>query len=709
MRSSHLLAVALVCVAAAAPARAVESCELNGQHVNPSNGNTTAGKTGPHALPRRRRRPGRARAGAAGRRLHGRGPLLQGRPAREGATASTSAATATASRASTRAAKPAPSRCSCARRPIATAAPSAWSRSWYPSGQLRRVSFHGDDDRELASAEFTADGKLYELRCAPRAVLGADADDARWCGHAGGASNVVLYNGKGVAKARVSYERGERRKSELLGEGGAVREVQESSASGGVERSFYADGVKRREVQWVVAAGERAGRVVTLDQEFHESGKLVRERRWRVVDRGGELASEQHWYLNGQPKERTEYVVADGRSLRQETTYHDNGKKAFEGSWRVATPASRSREVATGVHRTFDDRRPPARRAPPRRARPRHARARARRQRQRRPRRRGLRGRLAQGVRQMIERGEFDYVIVGGGSAGCVLAARLSENPFVRVCLLEAGPADKSVLVHCPAGLALLAKNGAYNWGFETVPQPGLGGRRGYQPRGKVLGGSSSVNAMIYVRGQPEDYDGWAAEGNPGWGWDDVLPYFRRAEHNERGGDAFHGQGGPLNVMDLRSPHRFGPVFVEAAQQAGHAFNATSTARSQEGVGLYQVTHKNGERFSAAKAYLTPNLGAHQPARDHRRDDDADPSSTAGARPASKRASTACRRSLRARREVLLVGRRAAVAAAADAVGHRPRRAPALARHRRRATTCPASAATCTTTSTSSPSSTRRT
>ncbi|MDQ6638619.1 MAG: choline dehydrogenase [Pseudomonadota bacterium] len=209
----------------------------------------------------------------------------------------------------------------------------------------------------------------------------------------------------------------------------------------------------------------------------------------------------------------------------------------------------------------------------------------------------------------MSERGEFDYVIVGGGSAGCVLAARLSENPFVRVCLIEAGPADKSVVLHCPAGLALLARNGAFNWGFETVPQPGLGGRRGYQPRGKVLGGSSSVNAMIYVRGQPEDYDAWASEGNHGWAWHDVLPYFKRAEHNERGGDEFHGQGGPLDVMDLRSPHRFGPVFVEAARQAGHPLNADFNGARQEGVGLYQVTHKNGERFSAAKAYLTPNLG----------------------------------------------------------------------------------------------------
>jgi len=202
---------------------------------------------------------------------------------------------------------------------------------------------------------------------------------------------------------------------------------------------------------------------------------------------------------------------------------------------------------------------------------------------------------------------DFDYVIVGGGSAGCVLAARLSEDAATRVCLLEAGPADSSVLLHCPAGLALLAKTGGANWKFETVPQAGFGGRRGYQPRGKVLGGSSSVNAMIYLRGQAEDYDGWAAAGNPGWSWADVLPLFKRAEHNERGADAFHGSGGPLNVMDLAQPNRFGSVFVEAGREAGHAVNADFNGAHQEGVGLYQVTHKNGERFSAAKAYLTPN------------------------------------------------------------------------------------------------------
>lgn len=203
----------------------------------------------------------------------------------------------------------------------------------------------------------------------------------------------------------------------------------------------------------------------------------------------------------------------------------------------------------------------------------------------------------------------YDTIIVGGGSAGCALAGRLSEDPGHRVALIEAGPADRSVLIHCPGGLAVMAKYQLNGWGYHTVPQPGLHGRRGYQPRGKVMGGSSSINAMIYARGHARDYDDWAAQGNPGWSFQDVLPYFKRSEHNERGADDWHGQGGPLNVMDLRSPNPFLPHFLEAGRQADYPINDDFNGPQQEGIGVYQVTHRNGERFSAAKAYVTPHLG----------------------------------------------------------------------------------------------------
>ncbi len=202
---------------------------------------------------------------------------------------------------------------------------------------------------------------------------------------------------------------------------------------------------------------------------------------------------------------------------------------------------------------------------------------------------------------------QFDYVIVGGGSSGSALAARLSELPDARVLLIEAGGENDGVLNRLPVGAAIhIINRNRCNWAFETVPQPGLNGRRGYQPRGRGLGGSSAINAMIYLRGQPQDYDDWAAAGCNGWSWRDVLPYFLRSENNERGASQWHGTGGPLNVADLRSPNPFARLFIEAAQQAGIAFNPDFNGPTQEGCGPYQVTQKTGERWTVARAYLEP-------------------------------------------------------------------------------------------------------
>jgi choline dehydrogenase len=211
------------------------------------------------------------------------------------------------------------------------------------------------------------------------------------------------------------------------------------------------------------------------------------------------------------------------------------------------------------------------------------------------------------------DKARFDYIVIGAGSAGCVLADRLTESGRYRVLLLEAGGHDRHIWIHIPLGFGKLFDNAKVNWLYKSEPEPELNNRRIIQPRGKVLGGSSSINGLLYIRGQHEDYDHWRQLGNTGWAFADVLPYFKRAEDQARGADGFHGAGGPLAVSDVCEPHPLCEAFLEAAQRAGFPRNDDFNGKTQEGAGYFQLTTKNGRRWSTAVGYLRqaqrrPNL-----------------------------------------------------------------------------------------------------
>lgn len=354
-------AAACAIALAAGPVLAIQTCELNGQAVNPNNGATTAGRSGvmrcrdadSGAVQREQELQNGKFVGIV--RYFKAGQIekefsVNERGNKEGVSREWTIDEAAGKRVLSR------------EETDRNGSTVGIARTWYPTGQRRRLTFYGDDQREQAAVEFTADGRLSDLRCASTPVFGSDFDDRAACGFAG-VVTTVLYGSNGQPSSRIAFERGERRKVETLWDSGAVRDSRETTATGGVERSFSADGTKRREVQWVTLpakdATSRGGRVNTLDQEFHESGKLVHEQRWAPSDRRATPVSETWWYLNGQMKELLEYATTDDRRTRRDRTFHDNGKLSSEGTWLLVETRFDRSSVSSdaqpvGAHKTFD-------------------------------------------------------------------------------------------------------------------------------------------------------------------------------------------------------------------------------------------------------------------------------------------------------------------------------------------------------------------
>ena len=348
LRAAAVLGVALALISASSYAQRV--CEINGQSVNPDNGHTTAGKT---VLMKCRNGEG----GPLVREQEIQNGVFMGivRYYKEGALEREYSVNEKGNRdgRSREFAATAGSNNPVLREEtLRNSTTVGIARTWYASGQLKRVTFHNDEGRGEASAEFTADGKLTELRCAGRAQLAPHANDAQWCGHGGNAAPVTLYAANGQTRGTVMHERGELRKSELLWPNGKARQQIEATAKGGTDRQFSQEGGKHRETEWIVqGSGDASRRITVVNREFHDSGAPVRERRWTPAERGTDLQLEQRWYLNGQPRDKQEFITVEGRPGQRDTRYHDNGQMSFEG---VYVREGRSGQQAVGVHKSYD-------------------------------------------------------------------------------------------------------------------------------------------------------------------------------------------------------------------------------------------------------------------------------------------------------------------------------------------------------------------